>query len=442
MAKTHFYLRAGDDPAKILLNFRYKNHRIVLSTGISVPLKFWDKTRERARSDRRFPHASSINAMLSRLDSVTTTLWHEYRTAGIVPAPAKFKAELKARIEDRQDLQKTLAEYIEAFIENREASGTSKGTAQVYRNLQNKLKEYEKARRTTVDFDTITEMWKNEFVAFLFSQKNRYGEPLTDNYVSKLLSVLRVILRQAFKDRVTKENRAASVKLSLKEREVQDVYLTEAEIVRLFNLEGLGERLERTRDWLLIGCLTGLRFSDFTRIKPENIEHVEHGGQTIKCLVSYNQKTGNKTTLPLTNPMLQTILARYDDRPPKPISDQKLNAYMKELCELAGLDTLTEITDYRAKKPITKTFKKYELVSTHTGRRSFATNAYKLGMPIPQIMEFTGHEKVESFLKYIKVSGDETAVMLADHRFFTGPSTLRKAEEEPARQTDAKLIPG
>ena len=104
----------------------------------------------------------------------------------------------------------------------------------------------------------------------------------------------------------------------------------------------------------------------------------------------------------------------------KALSNQKMNEYLKELCDLAGFDTIIEVNEFIAGRHIKTTKQKKELISSHTARRSFATNAYKAGMPVTDIMKFTGHATVASFMKYIRLTNEETAVKLADHKFFTG----------------------
>jgi integrase len=189
-------------------------------------------------------------------------------------------------------------------------------------------------------------------------------------------------------------------------------------------------RLERTRDLFLIGAFTGMRFSDYSEIRPENIRPIEDGGKTVTCIVKTTQKTGRKVFIPMTNPNLIAILERNGMKAPPKISNQKLNDYTKELCQIAGFDSPVEITEFRAGRQSSQVFKKYELVGTHTARRSFATNALKRGLPINEIMKFTGHTTMASFLKYVKTTGEETAVSLADHQFFTGKKDDKQADAE------------
>ncbi len=187
--------------------------------------------------------------------------------------------------------------------------------------------------------------------------------------------------------------------------EVHNVYLNESELAHLWALDLSNQpRLERVRDLFLVGCWTGLRFSDFTNLRPENIIGSIAQIQT--------QKTGEVVTIPI-HPIVRQILNKYSGNLPREISNQKMNGYLKEISQLASFDEkgIATITKGGSK---TSSFKaKWERVSTHTARRSFATNQYKAGFPSILLMKITGHKTEKAFLKYIKVDQEEAAQQLA-----------------------------
>lgn len=423
-SKPRFNLRPGE-PGTILLIFRYNGNRVVLSTSVSVPQKFWDYNKQRVKNTRAFPHSAKINAMLNRLESQCMEIHYSFKTVGIVPSPSKFKAALKAKIEQREDSVPTVIEFIQHFIEEREAMNRPKGSIQVYKNCLKHLQGYSQAKKKILEFETITEAWKNDFLSYLFTLKNPEGQNFSDSYVNKILGTLRTFLKDAFKRGIIQQDIAGKVKLSIQKREAENIYLSEKEIAHLFSLEGLSERLEKVRDLFVIGCLTGLRFSDYTTIQPQNIQQVEHGGRIVPCLVMTTQKTKQKVVLPVVNPMLVSILEKYNMQAPPALSNQKLNKYLKELGKIAGFSQKIEVNEFRAGQHSSKTVEKWELISTHTARRSFATNAFKRGMTAADIMKFTGHTTVASFMKYIKVTSEERAVTLSEHEFFTGKAPLK-----------------
>lgn len=165
--------------------------------------------------------------------------------------------------------------------------------------------------------------------------------------------------------------------------------------------------LKRARGLFLIGCYTGLRVSDFSRLSEAHVG---------KYITIKTQKTGTPVIIPI-HPVVRDIISGGFDLTDT-ISDQKLNGQIKELCRLAGITEEVMVNKNVGGRNIEIVTPKYKLVSSHTARRSFATNAYKAGVPTIAIMKITGHTKESTFLKYIKVSAQENAEMLSNHPFF------------------------
>jgi len=111
-------------------------------------------------------------------------------------------------------------------------------------------------------------------------------------------------------------------------------------------------------------------------------------------------------------------LKKYDGIPPYDISNQKMNEYLKELGELAEMNENILLSSTKGGKKKSETFKKSELITVHTARRSFATNAFVMNVPSISIMKITGHKTEKAFLKYIKISQEENANKLSNHPFF------------------------
>ncbi len=162
------------------------------------------------------------------------------------------------------------------------------------------------------------------------------------------------------------------------------------------------------RDRFIIGAFTGLRVSDFGRLSEANI-----GSETIRIKTA---KTGAVVVIPI-HPYVRGIIQNGFDASVQ-VSDQKMNKHLKELAKMAGIDEEVTINKNVGGVNEQRIYKKYELVCTHTARRSFATNAYKSGVPTIAIMKITGHTKESTFLRYIKVSAEENAEMLMEHPFF------------------------
>ena len=204
-------------------------------------------------------------------------------------------------------------------------------------------------------------------------------------------------------------------KIKLESEKTDDTYLTLEELDKIKQLD-LGDRLDNVRDWLIISCFTAQRISDFFNFSFENI--IEHGGQ--KLLRFKQKKTKKDVVLPILDDV-QWVLNKRNGSFPKKISDQKYNDYIKEVCQLAGITeviqggkTVNVVTIgkpmHRKKKGM---YPKHELVTSHIGRRSFATNYYGK-IPTPLLMSATGHSSEKQFLEYIKRDPIDNALMLAE----------------------------
>jgi len=166
------------------------------------------------------------------------------------------------------------------------------------------------------------------------------------------------------------------------------------------------------RDLFLIGCYTGLRFSDFVKI-PANCIDIENRLIRIKT-----HKTGKSVVIPIHKTVLN-ILAKYQGKTenslPPALSNAKMNEYLKDVAEKAELNEIISKAKTKGGLTLHKHFKQHELVCTHTARRSFATNTYKMGVPIYDIMAITGHTREQTFKNYIKITAAESANVIAGY---------------------------
>jgi integrase len=263
--------------------------------------------------------------------------------------------------------------------------------------------------RREITFADFNHVFFSDFSNHLFG--SGYG----NNYVHKLTSTLKTILREADRREIAPELKIKDGWLVAKREEPPAIYLTEDELSQLFHFDlSSNPRLCRVRDLFLIGCHTGLRFSDFTMLKPGNFKKTADGKEYIEMIT---QKTGAKVTIPVKSEVRE-ILTRYAYQIPKPISNQNFNEYLKEVGELAGLTEPTMLTRFRNGKRSDQTCPKFELMTTHTARRSFATNAYKAGVPVKYIMTVTGHTTEREFYKYVRIRPDEHALLVSENPFF------------------------
>jgi integrase len=174
------------------------------------------------------------------------------------------------------------------------------------------------------------------------------------------------------------------------------VTLSEEELNKIQEYRGT-DYLENVRDWLIIGCWTGCRIGDLLKLSLENVISRQDGSSIIR----YTQSKTKKTVDILVHPSVQEVIKRLNGFP-RPISDVKFNQYIKELCKRVEINNEEEGFKMNAKtlRKENGIFPKYELVTSHICRRTYATNHY-YKLPNKIIMRVTGHATERQFLDYI-----------------------------------------
>ncbi len=410
MNKPRFNLKNKNESETLIsMVFRPFKDRFVYSTGLKVAPRSWNDRKMRVRESQDNPDFYFINGELDKLEDRAMDIAKNYRSSDKILTRESFRMEMDRSYKEltSPNQANSFTAFAEAFVQERSSNAKyKKGTIQTYNTALLHLNGF--SRKKIILFEELT-------VDFLLRFKNHlFRQDLSNNHVHKIISTLKTMLNDATAREVNKNLDYRNPMVKVSRTPVDNVYLTETELDQLRKLDLVeNERLDRVRDLFVVACYTGLRFSDFRFLKNDNIGILE-GKRVLNVIV---QKTGDKVVIPI-HPVVDEILAKYDDRLPKAISNQKMNVYLKELCQMAGIDQVVTQRKYYGGRMISVESKKYELVSSHTGRRSFATNAYKEGVPMLSIMRITGHKKPETFLKYIKFSNEENAMLMAKHPFF------------------------
>ncbi len=381
------------------------------TTPLTIPVKYWNNkakaNREKIRDMTEFLERDWYK---DRLDDLEKYVRKEYNDLSRNPSSEWLNNVVNDFFRPEKDLpvKETLFEFIKKFIE---AAGTrinpntgkfiAKGTKKQYTTCFNLLKDF--AGSGTLEFDDIDLNFYQEFISYLANKKNH-----AKNTIGKQIAVLKNFMNEAKERGLHENSKYTSKKFKIVAEETESIYLTESELDILYKLDlSSNNKLEKVRDMFLIGAWTGCRFGDFTTITPDKIKD--------NSILIEQEKTGNKVKIPL-HPVVVEILNKYNGKLPKAISNQKFNDYIKDVAKPAdGFKEIVRISQTKGGKRITKALPKYELISSHTARRSFATNLYKSGFPTIGIMKLTGHRTERAFLKYIKVNEDEHAQMLAAH---------------------------
>ena len=420
MSKVRYYIQepntAGE--SKIFLNFSYYGKRLRYYTGHRIPSKYWNSDKQRAKESRQFPQYPELNAFLNNLEHETQTILRRNVNDGKTPSIVQFKDELNAfLLRGSVVSDNSLFGFIENLIKEREQLPRfSPGLILIYKRTLRLLNEFATSKRKKLDFNDIDLDFFADFQSYLYNPPLSYAQSTAQCTVK----TLKTFLNEATERGINKNLAYQSKRFNIKRTGAQSIYLTTEELSTLYHLDlTQNKRLEKVRDLFLIGAYTGLRFSDFSNLKPENIRTIE-GSEFIQM---NTKKTGENVVIPI-NPIVRAILDKYGGKPPKANSNQKMNQYLKELAKLAGFNEPIVHTTTKGGERIFKKNdngdipQKWELVTTHTARRSFATNAYKAGIPAISIMKITGHRTEKAFMRYIKISKEENALLIAHNDFF------------------------
>ncbi len=295
-----------------------------------------------------------------------------------------------------------LIEWIDHYLTiapNKQQLNGRKLTARTlfyYRDTRNKVVAYLRSiGRKDIPLAQVNGEFYTSFVAYLQSFN------FTNNTIGGVVKYLKVFLNALDNDR---KQLVDIGKLRVMREEVDNIYLNEQELQLIHDAE-LPTHLDRVRDCFLLLAWTGCRYSDLQQIDKSNIK-----GEVL----SFRQhKTNNRVAIPI-HPVVREIFEKYNYELPNEISNQKFNDYLKDVARLSGITSTESKTRTEGGRLTTTRSEKWQLVSSHTGRRSFATNMYKRGLPSIMIMSITGHKTESAFLKYIKVRQEEHAEMMAD----------------------------
>lgn len=289
--------------------------------------------------------------------------------------------------------------FIYQYARRSKRASTYKRT---YRCIARHLKEYEGARGVTVMSNTFTSDVAEDFVFFL-KDKGLMLSTIA-GYYSKLCYMFRKMSKQGFDVDYSFED------YTVPGEDTVSVYISMPEIERIAGLNIRKKERDIIRDRLVCNCLVGLRIGDFNSLSQTNI--------TGNIISIKTQKTGEPVLIPI-HPIVKRIVEKYGGNfPPYSRSVQNYNAVIKRICRDAGLTDKVRWERTIGHKVVRKTLPKYKLVTAHTARKSFATNAYLAGIPTARIMLVTGHKTEEAFFRYICINKRENARILSEHPFF------------------------
>lgn len=271
-----------------------------------------------------------------------------------------------------------------------------------YRNIARILKLYQDDRGIIILSNNFTDSIAEDLIFFL--QDKGYMKSTVYGYFGKICTMFRRMSKRGYE-----------VDFSFEEIQTDDEYantvaISSDEIERIYHLKIKNKERDVVRDRFVCNCLIGMRYSDFSQLTTMNIFDSR--------IIRKTQKTGESVEVPLHR-IVREIINKYNGNfPTYDKSLQNYNKIIKNVCKQAKLTDKVLWERTVGHKVIRKTMKRYELIASHTARRSFATNAYLAEIPVARIMLITGHKTEAAFFRYIRISKKENARILSEHPFF------------------------
>ncbi len=411
MASIRFYIEKRTDKktgkirttnVPIFLSFTFQRKRLILYTQERINIKDWDFEKQRVKSHVR--GATQINAYLESLADEVKGLYRDIRTRRETPTVQFIRENLSIRKNiSNRNFYDILDEFID--VEGKMQFWT-KGTITKFNTLKKHIQNFSQAKRYAVEFDSLNEHFFTRFTDYLIQDCNHIN-----SYVSKNIKNLKWFLNWTRKRGYNKNLYYLDFSLPKTKSKVSQnniITLTWDELIHLYGLKIDSIALDHVRDIFCFLCFTSLRYSDVYNLKKSNIHNDFILFETIK--------TSSELGIPL-NDLSKALLKKYENFPGDKvfpvISNQKMNGHLKTIGKMAGFNDRVTIVKYRGSERIEKTYHKWELLSTHVGRKTFITIAIQLNIPTEVIMAITGHQDHKMLERYYRITNPHKTAEMA-----------------------------
>lgn len=455
----NYFLRTKKEKgtASVYLRVQKRNPKlnILVCSKVSVDIQQWDKVTQDVAKWNDYCKTQDGRKVKETLDSISSAIdnlisqgiYDKARIDEVVEDVVFREERERQRIQEEEERQEQerlrqikeqeeearkadvilfLENFLEGIKNGRIKNGAENytlNTCKVWSNFLGILKRFIQISPFT--WKDINKALADRFVSFM--EKNGYMVTSINKYIICFKAMIQNAMDQELHNNLI-ALRAFSKKKIQETDKAKEIYLTKAELQALYEmpLEGLKDKV---RDVFLVGCYTCQRFSDYARLEQENFTTTAKGTKVVRIV---QEKTGNDVVIPILNDNLLHIAAKYGYDIPK-INDVILNRYIKQILKelsstvpsLARKErTLLTMKEREKEKQGLVSFERdnkgnvikprYELVSSHTARRSGITNLYLSGnFDTYQMMSISGHRDEKTFYEYIKLSSDEVADSIA-----------------------------
>ena len=405
-AKFNLREPKSNKPTNIYLVCRIDRKQIRLSTGVKVYPEHWNVKKQEAY----------IGCRLSELDNLNNTIVN----TKIIEIKNRF-LQYKRYLCDNPNEIGNSVKILKKFIYKDTMEKEKQNVKQIkfFEAFLNEVGKY------PISFSDINLPLIKDYESYLFNKEVGKGKTTktttVGNKVEKIICILKRAEQQGMID-IHESKLDKYKKPQSRQGDENEIYLTEDEIDKIYALRLTG-REEEVRDLFVLQCWIGQRFSDTQAINEGIIKEAPNGkGKVIEIV---QEKKTHRVSIPLL-PVAIDILNKYKNGFPIYTNQTALN-YLKNIGEKAGITRLHNVTEDRGGEVVTTQVKAYELIGTHTARRSFICNMLKHGYDSHIIMKITGHNDAKSFKKYVRLTSEDAALLMLE----TESTKVRQSDKVP-----------
>lgn len=438
MANVKFYLKNNKKTSAPIVAHFYFNYfeidetgkkiykHLTYPTGETINPKHWD-SKNNLVSTKLTGHPE-FNTRLKNIKKTIEDVYRQMLNDKELVNPETLKEKITDYLAKNNMIvepgkqPKSFTSFIQTVIDEtkrgeRRITKTGKQFSETtilgYKTTLNKLVEYEKEIKKTLKFSDITIDFYNKYIQYL--NEKGFAVNTIGGHIKNIKLFMNIATDKKLNDLLDFKNK----KFVKTEEESQTIYLNETELQKIYNLDLKEVKyLETVRDIFIIGCYTGLRFSDLKQLCKEHFNFDNN-------LIKINVKKTKKTVIIPLHWTVKEIMNKYEYTLPRVISNQKMNEYLKVIGLRAKINEIIILDKSKRGLSFEKNVPKYKLITVHTARRSFATNMYNAKIPVISIMKITGHKTESAFLKYIKITDEENANLMLEHPFFNQSMNIK-----------------
>ncbi|MFT3702983.1 MAG: site-specific integrase [Agriterribacter sp.] len=415
----------SDGTSSVFIRYCFnQKQKPILFTGIKIPAQYWNQKKatisnllppatgdyEKMNSEifrlKRLVEDMILHASQNNVTDIATYVKQHYSisldSASYELVVKTQKIETLKKEKAKEDIYYQFDDYIRCKCRK-----VSKATLTVYNNVKAHLKAFEKYRKVPITFSSLDFSFYEDFVDYLtFEHVHlRRKEIFTGirlNTIGKTIKHLRGFIKDRIKRKIIAPIDLSDYKIP--EEDSDAIYLTHEEIVRIYNVDLTKHpHLIEYRDLFVLACLTGLRFSDFSSLKPEDLQK--------DMLHKKQEKSDHWVIIPLRKEAKYIFTRQFKDRIPE-LTNPEFNRHIKTIGRLAGIVNLITFSFKKGNQTIQIRKPKFEWITSHTARRSFCTNEFLAGTPVELIMKISGHKRTKDFYKYVRISPEEAALKI------------------------------